>query len=112
MYKAIKTSSVTLVPEIIDVEFIIKVDDKGEDWIHISKGAITGYESAQIRELMEQYIKRSCFASWTANFGTLNKYSKLEVPMSEILRFLLDRDLVTVTKDYGYIKSIEWKEAS
>lgn len=110
MYKGIRTNAVTLVPEVIDVEFIIRTNKKGIDWIYISKGAITGYESAQIREMVEKYVNESCFATWVACFGTLNKYSRLEIPMSEVLKFLLDEDLITVTRDYGYIKSIEWKD--
>jgi len=101
MYKAIKTNARTLIPEVIDVDFEIK----GE-YIYVSKGAVTGYESASVRDIVKQYVEMSVFTCWTACSGTLNKYPRLEIPMSEIIKFLQDKELITVEKDYGYIKNI------
>jgi len=107
MYKGIKINASTLLPEIVDVDFKVKYHESLEsDWIYVVKGAITGYESAQVSKLIEDYPKRSVFASWIACGGTLNKYHRLEIPMSEVIKFLEDQGLITVEREYGYPQKI------
>lgn len=113
MYKAIKTDAFTLIPEIVEVDFEIRHSESlVSDWIYITKGGVTGYASAKVRRLVEQYLERSVFAVWSANIGTLNKYHNLDVPLSEIIKFLKDRGLITVIYEYGYPKQITWKDDS
>ena len=113
-YKGIRTNSHTLIPEIVDIEFEIRHFDKGnlagEDWLYVTKGGVTGYESAQLKEMVDSYLERSVFTTWTACMGTLNKYPRLEIPMSEVIKFLKDQGLIEVTYEYGYPKKIIWKD--
>jgi len=111
MYKAVKTNARTLIPEIVDVDFEIKQYESLEgDWIRVTKGGVTGYESANIRNLVGDAHKQSIFASWVACGGTLNKYNRLEIPMSEIIKFLEHQGLIEVKREYGYIRKIIWKD--
>ena len=83
MYKAVKIDAVTLIPAVVDVDFKIRYSESLEsDWIYLTKGGVIGYESAEVRNLIEDYSERSVFASWTACMGTLNKYHRLEIPIS------------------------------
>jgi len=107
MYRAVKINAVTLIPEIVDVDFVVKYHEtlKG-DWIYVTKGAVTGFESAELENLIQDYPKRSVFAYWVACGGTLNKYHRLEIPMSEVIKFLEDQKLIEVKREYGYVKKI------
>lgn len=107
MYNGVKTNAWTLIPEIVDVDFEIRYSESLEsDWIYIIKGGVTGYESAEWRKLIEDYPNRSVFTSWLACAGTLNKYHRLDIPMSEVIKFLQDQKLITIEREYGYIKKI------
>jgi hypothetical protein len=107
MYKAVKINCSSLIPEIVDVDFkIVHSDSLNEDYIHITKGGVTGYESADWKKLIENYQDTSPFASWIACNGTLNRWHRLEIPMMEIIRYLLNNKLITVEKEYGYIKKV------
>ena len=109
MYKAVKINASTLIPEIVDVGFEIRYSERlKSDWIYVVKGGITGYESADIKRLVEDYPESSVFSSWTACVGTLNKYHRLEIPMSEIIKFLEHQNLITVKREYGYVRKITW----
>ena len=111
IYKAIKINAVTLIPEVVDVDFEVRQHKSIEgDWIHITRGGVTGYESANVRELVKDYPRRSVFDSWTACGGTLNKYNRLMIPISEIIKFLESQGLIEVKYEYGYPKEIVWKE--
>ena len=111
MYKAIKTDAWTLIPEIIDVDFEIRQPGYVEgSWIYVVKGAVTGYESANVKQLVEEYPRRGVFSAWVACGGTLRKYDHLEVPMSEIIKFLEDQGLIEVKREYGYVREIIWKD--
>jgi len=79
-YKAIKTNCVTGIPKITEVGFVIR----GE-WLYISKGGITGFESARFKELTEN---NRIWDRWMACMGTHRRYDRLEVPIVEIKRFL------------------------
>ena len=107
-YKAILTKSWSLQPEIIEVDFEIKKHG-GEDWIYPIPG-VTGFESAPLKKLVEEYINEPVFSKWTACGGTLNKYDRLEIPISEIIRWLEETKQITVERDWGYIKSIIWND--
>ena len=110
MYKAILTKSYNLQPEIIEINFITKIDSKDREWIHPVPG-VTGYEGAQVKKIVEEYIKdKPVFCTWTACSGTLNKYDRLEIPMSEIIRYLEDVGRITVEKEYGYIRKVNWND--
>jgi len=109
LYKGIKTNAHTLIPEIVEVDFEVRKSEWTEgDWIYITKGAVTGYESANVRELVGDYSKRSVFSTWIANAGTLNEYHRLEIPMSEIIKYLEDQKLIETKREYGYIKEVVW----
>lgn len=113
MYKGVKTDAWSLIPKVVDVDFDIKqYDSLAGDWIRVTKGGVTGYESAEWRKLIEDYPNRSVFSSWVACNGTLNKYHRLEIPMSEIIKFLKHQGLITVEREYGYIKKIIPSSAS
>jgi len=113
MYVGIKTNAWTLIPEIVEVNFKLKrygEDSKylaGTTWLSVTKGAITGYEEMEIKPVLEKDGKRS-FVCWVACGGTLNKYHRLEIPMSQILQYLLDEGYIEITREYGYIKDIKW----
>ena len=110
-YKAVKTNARTLVPEIVEVEFEIRCSENlGSDWLYIVKGGVIGFESAELKNLVDVYPDRSVFATWTACMGTLNKYPRLEVPMSEIVKFLEGEGRISVEREYGYPKKIIWKD--
>jgi len=113
MYKAIKTDAWTLIPEIVDVDFKIRTyESLSGHWIHVIKGGITGFESAEVERLIEKYPKRGVFGSWIACAGTLRKYHHLAIPMSEVIKFLENNNLVDIERQYGYIKKISWKDNS
>ena len=79
-YKAVRFDSMTGLPSIVDIEFKIE----GE-WLYITKGCVTGYESARIGELIKNdYV----FDVWVACSGTQRQYDRLIVPIVEIKRFL------------------------
>lgn len=103
MYKAVLVDAFTLIPKVVDVDFEIR----GE-YIYVVKGGVTGYESATLKKIVDDYLERSVFACWVACMGTLRKYPRLEIPMSEIIKYLLDNEIIEVEKEYGYIKKIIW----
>jgi len=110
VYKAVKIDAWSLLPEIVDVDFeIIYSESLKSDWIYVTKGGVTGYESAEVRKLIEDYPKRSMFEYWVACGGTLNKYHRLNIPMSEVIKYLEDQNLVDVKRKYGYVKKVTWK---
>lgn len=111
MYKAIRVNAVTLIPEVIDVDFEIKYSENlKSDWIYVTKGGVTGYESAEVRRLVQDYPDRSVFATWTACMGTLNRYHRLDIPISEVIKFLKDQGLIETKEKYGYITEVIWKD--
>lgn len=113
MYKGVKINAFTLIPEIVDVDFEIRHSESlNSDWIYVTTGAVTGYESVEWRKLTDDYPNRSVFTSWIACAGTLNKYHRLEIPMSEVIKFLENQGLITIEREYGYIKKIIQSSAS
>lgn len=91
----------------MDVDFEMRHSERlNSEWVYVIKGGVTGYESAQLDKLIDGLHKESAFITWTACAGTLNKYHRLEIPMSEVIKFLLDQKLITVEREYGYIKKI------
>lgn len=101
MYKAILISATTLIPEVIDIDFELK----GE-WLYVIRGGVTGFESANVKSLVEKYPKRGVFSQWVACAGTLNLYHRLEIPMSEVIKFLEKKKTIEVKRSYGYPKEI------
>lgn len=102
-YVGVKTNCSTLMPKIVEVGFNIR-----GDYINVVKGAVTGYEGANVKEICKDYLDKGVYARWVACMGTLNKYDKLEIPMSEIIKYLIDNEYITIGKEYGYIKEIRW----
>jgi hypothetical protein len=108
-YCGIRTSCVSLIPKIIEVEFTLKYNEKNkETWLYISKGGVTGFESAQLPDLIMKYPEKNVFCVWIANMGTLHKYDRLEIPIYEIIKYLIHNKKIVITKEYGYIKNIRW----
>ena len=110
MYKAVKIDAWSLLPEIVDVDFEIRTHESLDgQWIHVIKGGVTGYESAEVRKLIKDYPRRSVFYYWVACGGTNRKYHRLNIPMSEVIKYLQDQGLIEVEREYGYIKKVTWK---
>ena len=107
-YKGIKYNSHTLLPEIIDINFEVKDDNNGERWVRIIKGNSTGYEGLPIKKALNEYLDKGVFINWVACSGTLNKYPRLEIPMIELINYLIDNNYIFLEKEYDYIKKINW----
>ena len=111
MYKAILTNCASLQPEVVDIDFEVFVGHGGVEWIRPVPG-VTGYESAQLKEIIKDYFdNKPVFSRWIACAGTLNKYDRLEIPMSEIIKYLQDGGRINVKREYGYIKNIDWNDS-
>jgi len=106
-YKAIRIKSWSLEPEVIDIGFKVYDGYDDKEWISPLPG-VTGYESGPLRSMVEEYIDKPVFSRWIACAGTLNKYDRLEIPMSEIVKYLEDNERIIVEREYGYIKKVTW----
>jgi len=108
-YKAIRVKSWSLEPEVIDIDFKIYEGYDDKEWISPIPG-VTGYESGPLKRMVEEYVGKPVFSRWIACGGTLNKYDRLEIPMSEIIKYLLDKGRIRVDREYGYIKKVTWND--
>ena len=107
MYKAIRVKAWSLEPEIVDIDFEVAAGYDDKEWIRPVPG-VTGYESGPLKSMVEEYVDKPVFSRWIACAGTLNKYDRLEIPMSEIIKYLEDNKRITVKREYGYIKEVTW----
>lgn len=112
MYKVIRVNSWSLEPVVEEINFVTNVDSEGIEWIHPSPG-VTGYEGAELKKIIESYVDdKPVFSRWIACAGTLNKWDRLEIPMSEIVRYLEDEGRISVEREYGYIKKVVFLESN
>jgi len=108
-YKAIRVKSWNLEPEVIDIGFEIYKGYGDKEWIRPIPG-VTGYESAPLKRMVEDYVEKPVFFRWIACAGTLHMYDRLEIPLSEIVRYLEDSGRVVVERKYGYTKKVTWND--
>jgi len=108
-YKAIRVKSWNLEPEVVDIGFEVYEGYGDEEWIR-PVPSVTGYESGPLRRMVEEYVGKPVFSRWIACAGTLHMYDRLEIPLSEIVRYLEDNDKITVEREYGYIKKVTWSD--
>jgi len=103
MYKGVLFNAFTIEPEIVDIEFEIR----GE-YIYIVKGGVTGYEGAPLKKIVNDYVDKSMFTCWVACMGTYRKYHRLSIPMYEIIKYLINNNLIELERECGYIKGVKW----
>lgn len=109
MYKAIRIKSWSLEPEIIEVNFETFMSSDVE-WVRPIPG-VTGYESANLKKIVNDYLKKPVFSRWVACAGTLNKYDRLEIPMSEIIKWVEKIGRIETRREYDYLKEVIWNDS-
>ena len=108
--KAIRVKSWSLEPEIIEIGLSAFLDEKNVEWVRPNPG-VTGFESAQLKKLIDEYLDKPVFSRWVACSGTLNKYDRLEIPIFGIIQWLEKINRISVEKEYGYITKIHWNDS-
>jgi hypothetical protein len=102
-YKGIRMNCFDFEPKIVDIDFEIR-----DKYIYVIKGGTTGYESGNYKEMINEYIDKSMFTVWVACFGTVQRYSRLEIPMYEVLKYLETNGYLMTFFEYGYLKKVIW----
>lgn len=86
---AVRTHHTTQIPSITSVTMEIRTPTegqlKGDTWLHLTHGGITGYESVQLTpEIIEELKQRG----WSACAGTPNKWDSLYIPPLQMRNLL------------------------